>query len=250
MAIVPPAASTVTSLAAGMRGPYRADGRPLPAPAADRAPVAGPLRIGATPRRARATAERGAIRATFPAPSAHASPFGSTALPPRPRPTRTGRPVRPRIRARRLRRRVRRAAERRTEPRDGPAGDHRPREPGAPRRGRRRPEHRRRRRDAAAAARRAAARRHRRRPPARRPVRRRGLLPPAGGGAPPRAGAAAGRDRRGRGPARRHLARHPGREGLRRHHRQLVRAVHQAARRGRRRRTSRATRTRSSASST
>ena len=38
-------------------------------------------------------------------------------------------------------------------------------------------------------------------------------------------------DRRGGGPARRHLARHPGREGLRRHHGQLVRAVHQAPRR-------------------
>ena len=37
-----------------------------------------------------------------------------------------------------------------------------------------------------------------------------------------------------RGPARRRLARHPGRQGLRRHHRQLLRALHQAAR-GRRR---------------
>ena len=37
-----------------------------------------------------------------------------------------------------------------------------------------------------------------------------------------------------RGPARGRLARHPGRQGLRRHHRQLLRAVHQAARRRRR----------------
>ena len=37
--------------------------------------------------------------------------------------------------------------------------------------------------------------------------------------------------RRGRGPARRRLARRAGRQGLRRHHRQLLRALHQAARR-------------------
>ena len=55
---------------------------------------------------------------------------------------------------------------------------------------------------------------------------------------------------RGRGPARRRLARHPGREGLRRHHRQLLRALHQAARGRRRRPSSPPTRTRSSASST
>ena len=73
----------------------------------------------------------------------------------------------------------------------------------------------------------------RRRAAAGRAVRRRGLLPPAGRGAPRRARAAARRHGRGRGPAHRHLARHPGREGLRRHHRQLVRALHQAARRRR-----------------
>ena len=82
-----------------------------------------------------------------------------------------------------------------------------------------------------AAARRPHARRRRRRAAARRPVRRGRLLPAAGRRAPPRARAAADADRGGGGPARRHVARHPGREGLRRHHRQLVRAVHQAPRR-------------------
>ena len=56
-------------------------------------------------------------------------------------------------------------------------GDHRAREPRAPRRGGRRPEHRRRRRDPAPAARRAPARRHRRGAAAAGRLRRRGLLP-------------------------------------------------------------------------
>ena len=73
---------------------------------------------------------------------------------------------------------------------------------------------------------------HRRGAAAGGAVRRRGLLPAPGGGAPARARAAARRHRRGGGAARRHLARHPGREGLRRDHRQLVRALHQAARGG------------------
>ena len=167
------------------------------------------------------------------------------------RPTQSGRPVRPHLRARCLRRRHGRPAQRRAHARDGPAGDRRAREPRAPRRRGRRPEHRRRRRDAHAAPRRAAACGHRRGPAAARRLRRRRLLPAPGGGAPRRARGAADRDRRGRGPARRRLARRAGRQGLRRHHRQLLRALHQAARgRGRRRRTASTTRTPSSASST
>ena len=64
-------------------------------------------------------------------------------------------------------------------------------------------------------------------------LRRRRLLPAPGRRAARRARAAAERHGRGRGPARRRLARRAGRQGLRRHHRQLLRALHQAARRGR-----------------
>ena len=56
--------------------------------------------------------------------------------------------------------------------------------------------------------------------------------------------------RRGRGPARRRLARRAGRQGLRRHHRQLLRALHQAARGGGARATAWRTRTPSSAGCT
>ena len=71
-------------------------------------------------------------------------------------------------------------------------------------------------------------------PAAAGPLRRLRLLPAAGRRPPRRARGAARGDRRRRGPARDRLARRPGRQGLRRHHRQLLRAVHQAP--GRRRR--------------
>ena len=146
---------------------------------------------------------------------------------------RSGRSLRPYVRARRVRRRLRRAAERRAVARDGEPGDRRPREPRAPRRRGRRSQHRRRCRDPPADARRADARADRG-PAAAGRLRRLRVLPPAGRGAAGRARGAARADGAGRGPARRGLAGHPGRQGLRRHHRQLLRAVHQAADRRRR----------------
>ncbi|CAA9474052.1 MAG: Glutamate synthase [NADPH] large chain, partial [uncultured Solirubrobacteraceae bacterium] len=67
-------------------------------------------------------------------------------------------------------------------------------------------------------------------PPAPGRLRGRRLLPAPGPGQARALRAPADRDGRGRGPAGRRLARRPGRQGLRRHHRQLLRAVHQAAR--------------------
>ena len=95
------------------------------------------------------------------------------------------------------------------------------------------PEYWRRRGNPAPVPRRVPARRHRRRAAAARRLRRRDAVPPARGGRARPAGSAAGADRQGRGPDRHRLARRPGRQGLRRHHGQPVRAVRQAARRGR-----------------
>ena len=72
-------------------------------------------------------------------------------------------------------------------------------------------------------------------PPGR--LRRLRLLPARGTrSAAPSSSALLERHGRGRGPARRRLARRAGRQGLRRHHRQPLRALRQAARRGRVRR--------------
>ena len=72
-------------------------------------------------------------------------------------------------------------------------------------------------------------------PAAAGPLRRLRLLPAPGRGQARRAGGAARAHGDRGGPARDRLARHPGRQGLRRDHRQLLRALHQAARRRRRR---------------
>ncbi len=161
-----------------------------------------------------------------------------------------GWPVRPDLRARRLWRRVRRAPRRQADARDRPPGDRGAREPGASRRGGRRPEHRRRRRDPAPAARRVHPWSARGRPPA--PGRLRGLrLLPAPGRRPSRGARGAARAHRGgRGPARGRLARRPGRQGLRRHHRQLLRARTSSTWSWRRPTSWRPTRTPSSASCT
>ena len=171
------ATSAAASSAGRRRAPAIAIGRPRRAPSPRRAAaMADPTAVEARAHRAR-TQDRCARPLEVPRRAAnrravaHARcylsglqvptprPSGALSLPPRPRPTEPVGLYDPAIRARRLRRRVRRAAERRAEPRDGPAGDHRPREPRAPRRRGRRPEHGRRRGDAAADARRAAARR-------------------------------------------------------------------------------------------
>ena len=120
---------------------------------------AGPLSPGLRDERSAGSLAGACAAATFPASKCPRRALREHSFAATPAADRAGRPVRPAVRARRLRRRVRRAAERRAEPRDGPAGDHRPGEPRAPRRGGRRPEHGRRRGDAAAAARRAPARR-------------------------------------------------------------------------------------------
>ena len=120
------------------------------------------------------------------------------------------------------------------EPRDGRPRDRRAREPRAPRCRRRRPEHGRRRGHPAAAARRVHARRDRRRA-ARRPA------PTASASASSRARTSAARSSSScsrqtvtdEGQRVIALARRAGRQGLRRHHGQPLRALRQAARGGR-----------------
>ena len=117
------------------------------------------------------------------------------------------RPLRPNLRARRVRRGLRGAPGRDPEPRDDPARDHRAREPGASWRAGRRPQDGRRGRDPHPDARRVLPV-GRRRSPARRALRRGRLLPPARGhGQAGRVRGAARAHGRGRGPARAGLAR-------------------------------------------
>ncbi len=115
-----------------------------------------------------------------------------------------------------MRRRHGRAAGQPADPRGDREGDHRAREPGAPRRLGRGPDDRRRRRDPDADARRAAARGGRVRAPAARPLRRADVLPADRRGGAPDARRAARADGRAGGPAAARLARRAGLRGAHR----------------------------------
>ena len=130
-----------------------------------------------------------------------------------PKAARGRRPLRPPLRARRVRRRDGGAPGQRAHARGHHQGDHRAREPRASRCLRSRSDDRRRRRDPDADARRAAAGSLRVRAAAARLLRSADVLPAHRSGAARRARSAARADRGGRGPGAARLARGPGRAG-------------------------------------